>query len=51
MRPYINEFVVALKEAFAYTTALPMVNAVSTPNELIVNVKLFGFLDRPDIRL
>ena len=28
-----------------------MVDAVATPNELIVNVKLFSFLDRPNVSL
>ena len=28
-----------------------MVDAVAAPNELIVNVKLFSFLDRPNVSL
>ena len=51
MRPYVDKLVVALKEALTYTATLGVVNAVPTPNELIVDVEFLGFLDRPDIRL
>ena len=51
MRPYVDKLVVALKEALTYTATLIVVNAIPTPNELIVNVELLGFLDRTDIRL